>query len=284
MPPTEASNRKPTSQEGWETHTSQTPRQNSLELNTGDKAWRQHCALARPPKHTDLYEARGRRSTPGAKGIKDDELGCSSEVEGALESVLRFGSYEMGKVSTVGCSSEVEGALESVLRHDEGGDNTPAVEPHYTAEGPHPANPHNSRSRPHPPPLTTAQQRALPLDSGPGRPKPPLTPAEKEPSWAPSGRPARPPAVGEGLLRREGARRARFRPTHCARSEPRRRGHGRRLRTAALPATSHSPFPSPKPVAPLRLRCARSRAAAAMLNPYGATSGGDRVEDSGIGS
>ena len=97
MPPTEASNRKPTSQEGWETHTSQTPRQNSLELNTGDKAWRQHCALARPPKHTDLYEARGRRSTPGAKGIKDDELGCSSEVEGALESVLRFGSYGMGE-------------------------------------------------------------------------------------------------------------------------------------------------------------------------------------------
>lgn len=79
---------------------------------------------------------------------------------------------------------------------------------------------------PHPPPLTTAQQRALPLDSAPGRPKPPLTPAEKEPSWAPSVRPARPPAVGEGLLRREGARRARFRPTHCARSEPSRRGHG----------------------------------------------------------
>ena len=113
MPPTEASNRKPTSQEGWETHTSQTPRQNSLELNTGDKAWRQHCALARPPKHIDLYEACGRRSTPGAKGIKDDEhsekqrrsmtrgeastVGCSSEVEGALESVLRFGSYEMGE-------------------------------------------------------------------------------------------------------------------------------------------------------------------------------------------
>ena len=132
-------------------------------------------------------------------------------------------------------------------RHDEGGANTPAVEPHYTAEGPHPANPHNSRSRPHPPPLTTAQQRALPLDSGPGRPKPPLTPAEKEPSWATSGRPARPPAVGEGLLRREGARRARFRPTYCARSEPSRGGHGSRLRTAALPAASHSPFPSPKP-------------------------------------
>lgn len=169
-------------------------------------------------------------------------------------------------------------------RHDEGGANTPAVEPHYTAEGPHPANPHNSRSRPHPPPLTTAQQRALPLDSGPGRPKPPLTPAEKEPSWATSGRPARPPAVGEGLLRREGARRARFRPTYCARSEPSRGGHGSRLRTAALPAASHSPFPSPKPVAPLRLRSARSRAAAAMLNPYGASSGGDRVEDSGIGS
>lgn len=33
-------------------------------------------------------------------------------------------------------------------RHDEGGDNPPAAEPHYTAEGPHPANPHNSRSRP----------------------------------------------------------------------------------------------------------------------------------------
>ena len=105
-----ASNRKPTSQEGWET---QTPRQNSLEHNTGDKAWRRHRALARPPKHTDLYEARGKRSTPGATGIKDDEhsgkqrrstargeastLGCSSEVEGALESVLRFGGYEMAE-------------------------------------------------------------------------------------------------------------------------------------------------------------------------------------------
>lgn len=34
----------------------------------------------------------------------------------------------------------------------------------------------------------------------------------------------------------------------------------------------------------MRLRCARSRAAAAMLNPYGEASGGDRVDDSRMGS
>lgn len=74
-------------------------------------------------------------------------------------------------------------------------------------------------------------------------------------------------------------------PLRALRAQPRGpRRPPSRLRTAALPAASHSPFPSPKPVAPLRLRCARSRAAAAMLNPYGATSGGDRVDDSGIGS
>lgn len=37
-------------------------------------------------------------------------------------------------------------------------------------------------------------------------------------------------------------------------------------------------------VGALRLRSARSRAVAAMLNPYGEASGGDGVDDSGIGS
>lgn len=56
------------------------------------------------------------------------------------------------------------------------------------------------------------------------------------------------------------------------------------MRSAALPVGSGTPFPSPQATEPLRLRSACSRAAAAMLNPYGEASGGDRVDDSGIGS
>nr|CAI9704766.1 unnamed protein product [Rangifer tarandus platyrhynchus] len=95
-------------------------------------------------------------------------------------------------------------------------------------------------------------------------------------------------ACSGGWAAKPGGRAPRPIPRHPLRAlRARPRGARRppsRLRTAALPAASHSPFPSPKPVAALRLRCARSRAAAAMLNPYGATSWGDRVDDSGIDS
>lgn len=91
----------------------------------------------------------------------------------------------------------------------------------------------------------------------------------------------------EGPLRREVSA-PRPLPPHPQRalpgSPPEPRDRPRRLRTAAVLAASGAPSPSPNPVAPLRLRCARSRAAAAMLNPYGEASGGDRVDDSGIGS
>jgi hypothetical protein len=131
----------------------------------------------------------------------------------------------------------------------------------------------SSAARPHSPSLTALGLRALP-GSGQDAPSRPHTrPGETNCGCL---RPPLEARDSEGRAAEAGGPRAAAAPpTALARSPAAGAVVGlKRLRTAALPAASGTPLPSPSPVAPSRLRCARFGAATAMLNPYRGELGG----------